>query len=72
MGGVAVEVISGHPSLGEIESMASFAKRHGLMGSCGSDFHGPDEAWPKLGKMSFLPGDLTPVWSLWQPALQRP
>lgn len=70
MGGLAVEVISGHPSPGELQSMADFASRHGLLGSCGSDFHGPDEAWPKLGRMVPMPEKVIPVWSIWNREVQ--
>ena len=64
-GGEALEVIAGHASPGDIQSSASAARRHGLAASVGSDFHGPDNPWLKLGRLPELPKDLTPVWSLW-------
>lgn len=64
-GGEAVEVIAGNASPGDIQSSASAVRRHGLAASVGSDFHGPDNPWLKLGRLPDLPKDLTPVWSLW-------
>ena len=64
-GGGALEVIAGNASPGDIQSSASAARRHGLLASVGSDFHGPDNPWLKLGRLPELPKDLTPVWSRW-------
>lgn len=64
-GGVALEVVAGSGSLGDIQSSASAARRHGLLASVGSDFHSPDNCWLTLGRLPELPKDLTPVWSLW-------
>jgi predicted metal-dependent phosphoesterase TrpH len=64
-GGEALEVIAGSTSLGDLQSSASAARRHGLLASVGSDFHSPDNVWLKLGSLPQLPADLTPVWSLW-------
>lgn len=65
VGGEAVEVVVGTASLADIQSSASAARRHGLLASAGSDFHSPENVWPKLGRLPELPKDLTPVWSLW-------
>jgi predicted metal-dependent phosphoesterase TrpH len=65
LGGGGIEVLSGQPSPGDIQSMRDFALRQGLAGSCGSDFHGPDEAWPKLGRVPPLPEGIDPIWSRW-------
>ena len=72
MGGEALEVLSGTSAPGDVQSSAALARRHGLLASCGSDFHGPDDSWPKLGRLPALPADLTPVWRAWEqpPALQ--
>jgi predicted metal-dependent phosphoesterase TrpH len=64
-GGEALEVVTGNASLGDIQSSASAARRHGLLASMGSDFHSPNNFWLKLGHLPELPKDLTPVWSLW-------
>jgi hypothetical protein len=65
VGGEALEVIAGNTNLGEIQSSASAARRHGLLASVGSDFHSPGNPWLKLGRLAALPQDLTPVWSRW-------
>ena len=64
-GGQAIEVLSGQASPGDVQASAQLAKRFDLLGSCGSDFHGPDQGWPKLGRLPPMPKDVTPVWSLW-------
>jgi hypothetical protein len=64
-GGEALEVIAGSGGPGDIQSSAAAARRHGLLASVGSDFHSPENAWLKLGRLPALPADLTPVWSLW-------
>lgn len=61
LGGDGIEVISGHPAPAEIRSLAAFAREFGLLGSLGSDFHGPASAWPKLGALPPWPEDLEPV-----------
>ena len=66
MGGEALEVLSGTASPGEVQSSAALASRFGLLASCGSDFHGPDEGWPKLGRLPPLPPGLEPVWRVWE------
>ncbi len=65
VGGEALEVVAGSASLGDIQSSAAAARRHGLLASAGSDFHSPANCWLKLGRLPELPVDLTPVWSLW-------
>lgn len=64
MGGQAVEVLSGQCSPGDVQSSAALARRLGLMASAGSDFHGPDENWPKLGRLPAMPEGLDTVWSV--------
>lgn len=71
MGGAALEVLSGTASPGDIQSSAALAQRYGLLASCGSDFHGPDEGWPKLGRLPELPAGLEPVWRLWERDVDR-
>jgi len=62
MGGEGLEVLSGTASPGEVQSSAALASRFGLLASCGSDFHGPDEGWPKLGRLPALPAGVDPIW----------
>ena len=63
-GGQAVEVVTGSHSPPEYIKYAETAKEFGLAASRGSDFHCPDESRIDLGALPFLPGELTPVWTL--------
>jgi predicted metal-dependent phosphoesterase TrpH len=62
MGGAGLEVLSGTATPGDVQSSTALALRFNLLASCGSDFHGPDEVWPKLGRLPALPAGLNPVW----------
>lgn len=64
-GGEALEVVSGAGLADNIQTMSHHARRLNLLGSVGSDFHGPDLAWLKLGRLPPLPPNVTPVWSRW-------
>ncbi|WP_434149234.1 PHP domain-containing protein [Methylocaldum gracile subsp. desertum] len=64
-GGEALEVVSGTASPSETQSSAEYARRFELCASSGSDFHSPETAWVKLGRLPPLPSDLTPVWTHW-------
>ncbi len=63
-GGRAVEVVTGSHTAAEAVQYAETAREFGLAASRGSDFHSPDESHTDLGKLPYLPGDLTPVWEL--------
>ena len=63
-GGQAVEVVTGSHSPPEYIKYAETAKEFGLAASRGSDFHCPDESRIDLGALPYLPGELTPVWTL--------
>ena len=63
-GGRGVEVVTGSHTAQEYVKYAAMAKEFGLAASRGSDFHSPDESHTDLGKLPWLPGDLTPVWEL--------
>jgi predicted metal-dependent phosphoesterase TrpH len=63
-GGGGVEVVTGSHTAAEYVEYAATAKEFGLAASRGSDFHSPDESHTDLGKLPFLPGELTPVWEL--------
>ncbi|HET8808373.1 MAG TPA: PHP domain-containing protein [Methylophaga sp.] len=65
LGGVGLEVCSGIQHSDEIRHLAALANKHQLLGSCGSDFHSPEQSWTELGKISPLPASVTPIWSLW-------
>lgn len=63
-GGEAVEVVCGGDGPGQRGSASALARRYGLAGSVGSDFHDPDQTWRDIGRLPPLPADITPVWSL--------
>jgi len=63
-GGQAVEVVTGRYNAEEIKNMADYAKRFGLAGSAGSDFHNPANQYVELGRLAPLPPDIQPVWEL--------
>ncbi len=63
-GGRGVEVVTGSHTQAEALRYAETAQEFGLAASRGSDFHSPDESHTDLGKLPYLPGQLTPVWEL--------
>ena len=63
-GGQGVEVVTGSHTPAEYVKYADTALEFGLAASRGSDFHSPDESHTDLGTLPYLPGKLTPVWSL--------
>lgn len=63
LGGEGVEVVSGCSLEGEVERIATLARRYGLLASRASDFHGPDESPADIGGCENLPPDLEPVWT---------
>ncbi|ADJ29062.1 PHP domain-containing protein [Nitrosococcus watsonii] len=65
-GGVAMEVLSGSQPPEATALLLGLARDMELLGSCGSDYHGPGQAWVELGRIPPLPGNCKPVWSLWQ------
>ncbi|MFK5892709.1 MAG: PHP domain-containing protein [Pseudomonadota bacterium] len=70
LGGKAIEVVSGSHSIQEVARMTSIAREFELYASMGSDFHNPDASWNKLGKLTPLPEQCTPVWKAWEPNLE--
>ena len=63
-GGRGVEVVTGSHSASEYVKYADMAHEFGLAASRGSDFHSPNESHVDLGALPWLPGQLTPVWTL--------
>lgn len=61
LGGDAIEVCCGTSDANEISEAARDALEFGLAGSIGSDYHGPDQPWAKLGRVAPLPGGVTPI-----------
>ncbi len=64
-GGQGMEVVSGSHTPAQYREYAQHARRHGMLASRGSDFHGPDESRVELGSLPPLPADLEPVWHAW-------
>lgn len=64
-GGTGLEVLTGSHTVDQYDTYANVARRHDLLASRGSDFHGPDESRVDLGTLPPLPGDLKPVWHDW-------
>ncbi|MEC8102625.1 MAG: PHP domain-containing protein [Pseudomonadota bacterium] len=65
-GGTAMEVAYGQMDNNQRGQMATLAKDLELMGSCGSDFHGPNRFGLDLGVMPDFPEGIVPVWTQWQ------
>jgi predicted metal-dependent phosphoesterase TrpH len=63
-GGTGVEVVTGSHTPEQYELYAGYARRYGLLASCGSDFHGPGESRRDLGKLPDLPSGCKPIWDL--------
>ncbi|MGO4153554.1 3',5'-nucleoside bisphosphate phosphatase [Cupriavidus sp. YAF13] len=65
LGGAAVEVVTGSHTPEQYRQYANVAHHYGLLGSRGSDFHGPGEGRIELGSLPPLPSSVTPVWHDW-------
>jgi len=63
-GGDAIEIISPSHAAAQSAEYARYARVFGLKGSCGSDFHAPDES-ADFGDLAPLPVGVEPVWSTW-------
>ncbi|MFT7300490.1 MAG: putative metal-dependent phosphoesterase TrpH [Porticoccus sp.] len=64
-GGQGMEVVSGKQISSVTRDLASICREKNLLGSCGSDFHQPDQLWAELGQYSEYPADCPPVWEHW-------
>jgi hypothetical protein len=60
-GGAALEVSVGGMARGDLDRLATLARRQGLPASCGSDFHDPSIPWNPPGRFAKLPADLEPL-----------
>jgi predicted metal-dependent phosphoesterase TrpH len=69
-GGRAVEVTCGSHFPDEVTRYAAMAGEFKLLASRGSDFHAPGESRVEPGGLPDLPGQVTPIWSLWHDRLQ--
>jgi predicted metal-dependent phosphoesterase TrpH len=70
LGGTGLEVVSGSHTRNHVEAMAALCRSTRLLASCGSDYHGPDNCWIRLGELPDLPAGCTPVWQSEQWPLQ--
>ncbi len=61
-GGVGMEVISGSHTRDNVATMAALCRNQDMLASCGSDYHGPENPWIKLGQLPALPAGCPPVW----------
>jgi len=61
-GGAGMEVISGSHTRDNINTMAALCRNQDMLASCGSDYHGPENPWIKLGQLPPLPASCVPVW----------
>lgn len=62
-GGRAIEVVTGSHTRDQYGQFARIAREAGLLGSRGSDFHGPGESRVDLGELPGLPDGVEPVWT---------
>jgi predicted metal-dependent phosphoesterase TrpH len=61
-----MEVVCGAGNPVEMQNCAHYARKHQMLASVGSDYHGPQHhAWLQLGKLPSLPQGLDPVWEQW-------
>ena len=56
-GGAGMEVVSGSHTRDNVTAMAAYARTGGLLASRGSDYHGPENPWVKLGQLMDLPAE---------------
>ncbi len=62
LGGAGIEVVSGSHTRDNIDTMAMYARREALLASRGSDYHGPENPWVRLGELAELPAGCRPIW----------
>jgi len=65
-GGQAMEVSTANEKPNIIQNLAALAQRFELYASQGSDYHGVNMPWIKLGRFAELPLNCQPVWQLFE------
>ena len=60
-GGSAMEICIGGMARSDLDRLATLARRIGLAGSSGSDFHDPAVPWNPPGRFAKLPADIAPI-----------
>ncbi len=63
-GGAGIEVSLPGMGVGDTSRATALARRFGLAGSCGSDFHVPGIPWRPLGRFAKLPEGVVPITEL--------
>ena len=71
-GGQALEVVTGSHTQEQYAEFARYAEEFGLLCSCGSDFHSPNESYRDMGRLPDLPMSCRPVWENWGAAAPSP
>ncbi|MGA8707595.1 MAG: PHP domain-containing protein [Steroidobacteraceae bacterium] len=66
-GGGGIEVSLAGMAPKDADRAVALARRHGLAGSIGSDFHEPDLPWRPLGRFDKLPDSVTPIAARFEP-----
>jgi len=67
-GGDGLEIVTGSHTPAQYAEFARYATEFGLLASCGSDFHGPEESYRDLGRLPDLPLGCKPIWQHWPTA----
>jgi hypothetical protein len=67
-GGDGLEIVTGSHTPAQYAEFARYATEFGLLASCGSDFHGPEESYRDLGRLPDLPLGCKPIWQNWPAA----
>ena len=62
LGGAGIEVVTGSHTPDQFGYWGERARKHDLLASMGSDFHGPRESYRDLGDLPPLPSGCTPIW----------
>ncbi|MCO6440467.1 MAG: PHP domain-containing protein [Nitrococcus mobilis] len=61
-GGDALEIVTGGGTAEQTSTAAAYARRLGLAGSLGSDFHTVHSPWNDIGNIRPLPQGVVPIW----------
>jgi predicted metal-dependent phosphoesterase TrpH len=61
-GGEGIEIVSGRQIPSVTRDLHNIIHKTGLLASCGSDFHHPNQTWSELGEYSSFPDTCPKVW----------
>ncbi len=65
LGGAGIEVVSSSHTPEQVKQFAQLSIDKGLLASCGSDYHGPNENYFTFGQLPEIPAGCTPIWHDW-------